>query len=82
MTYWPSNAFFSRIVPETGFGIDAGKRYDSDPDGLYLDVAYERWKRENRMNSLADLEASVMVGAVQRAPPCLSGCIQCAQVAT
>ncbi|GLI95164.1 efflux RND transporter permease subunit [Methylocystis echinoides] len=36
---------------------------------LYLDVAYERSKRENRMNSLADLESAVMEGAVQRVRP-------------
>lgn len=36
---------------------------------LYLDVAYERGKREDRMNNLADLEASVMEGAVQRVRP-------------
>ena len=36
---------------------------------LYLDVAYERWKREGRMASLADLEGAVMEGAVQRVRP-------------
>ena len=36
---------------------------------LYLDVAYERWKREGRMASLADLESAVMEGAVQRVRP-------------
>jgi Cu(I)/Ag(I) efflux system membrane protein CusA/SilA len=36
---------------------------------LYLDLAYERWKREGRMNSIGDLEAAVMEGAVQRVRP-------------
>jgi Cu(I)/Ag(I) efflux system membrane protein CusA/SilA len=36
---------------------------------LYLDVAYEHWKREGRMNNLADLEGAVMEGAVQRVRP-------------
>jgi Cu(I)/Ag(I) efflux system membrane protein CusA/SilA len=36
---------------------------------LYLDVAYERWKRDGRMASLADLEGAVMEGAVQRVRP-------------
>lgn len=36
---------------------------------LYLDAAYERWKREGRMKSLADLDAAVMEGAVQRVRP-------------
>lgn len=36
---------------------------------LYLDAAYERWKREGRMNSLSDLDAAVMEGAVQRVRP-------------
>jgi Cu(I)/Ag(I) efflux system membrane protein CusA/SilA len=36
---------------------------------LYLDVAYERWRREGRMNSLADLEGAVLEGAVQRVRP-------------
>jgi Cu(I)/Ag(I) efflux system membrane protein CusA/SilA len=36
---------------------------------LYLDVAYERWKREGRMNSIGELEAAVMEGAVQRVRP-------------
>jgi Cu(I)/Ag(I) efflux system membrane protein CusA/SilA len=36
---------------------------------LYLDAAYERWKREGRMNSVADLDAAVMEGAVQRVRP-------------
>jgi Cu(I)/Ag(I) efflux system membrane protein CusA/SilA len=36
---------------------------------LYLDLAYERWKREGRMNSIGDLEAAVLEGAVQRVRP-------------
>src|SRR6516165_1497313 len=36
---------------------------------LYLDVAYERWKREGRMNSIGQLEDAVMEGAVQRVRP-------------
>jgi Cu(I)/Ag(I) efflux system membrane protein CusA/SilA len=36
---------------------------------LYLDIAYERWKEEGRMNSIADLEGAVMEGAVQRVRP-------------
>jgi Cu(I)/Ag(I) efflux system membrane protein CusA/SilA len=36
---------------------------------LYLDVAYDRWRREGRMNSLDDLEAAVIEGAVERVRP-------------
>jgi Cu(I)/Ag(I) efflux system membrane protein CusA/SilA len=36
---------------------------------LYLDLAYERFKREGRMASLADLHAAVEEGAVQRLRP-------------
>jgi Cu(I)/Ag(I) efflux system membrane protein CusA/SilA len=36
---------------------------------LYLDLAYERFKREGRMRSLADLHAAVEEGAVQRLRP-------------
>ncbi len=36
---------------------------------LYLDVTHERWKREGRINSLEDLEGSVIEGAVQRIRP-------------
>jgi Cu(I)/Ag(I) efflux system membrane protein CusA/SilA len=36
---------------------------------LYLDVAYDRRKRERRMNSLSDLEGAVIEGAVQRVRP-------------
>ncbi|MBY0497559.1 MAG: CusA/CzcA family heavy metal efflux RND transporter [Cyanobacteria bacterium] len=36
---------------------------------LYLDLAYERFKREGRMRSLDDLHAAVEEGAVQRLRP-------------
>ena len=36
---------------------------------LYLDVAYARHKREGKLNSLKELEAAVMEGAVQRVRP-------------
>lgn len=36
---------------------------------LYLDVAYDRWKREGRMASISDLEGAIMEGAVQRVRP-------------
>jgi Cu(I)/Ag(I) efflux system membrane protein CusA/SilA len=36
---------------------------------LYLDVAHERRRREGRMNSLEDLEAGVLEGAVERVRP-------------
>jgi copper/silver efflux system protein len=36
---------------------------------LYLDVAYDRWKREGRIRGIADLEHSIMEGAVQRVRP-------------
>jgi Cu(I)/Ag(I) efflux system membrane protein CusA/SilA len=36
---------------------------------LYLDAAYERRKREGRMNGLDDLDAAVMEGAVHRVRP-------------
>ena len=36
---------------------------------LYLDVAYDRWKREGRMNTIAELEGAIMEGAVQRVRP-------------
>jgi Cu(I)/Ag(I) efflux system membrane protein CusA/SilA len=36
---------------------------------LYLDVAYGHRKQEGRMRSLADLEESIMEGAVQRVRP-------------
>jgi len=36
---------------------------------LYLDLAYEKWKKEGKMNTLADLKESVMFGAVKRIRP-------------
>jgi Cu(I)/Ag(I) efflux system membrane protein CusA/SilA len=36
---------------------------------LYLDVAYERWRREGRLHSVGDLEGAVLEGAVQRVRP-------------
>jgi Cu(I)/Ag(I) efflux system membrane protein CusA/SilA len=36
---------------------------------LYLDVAYERHRREGRLHNLPDLEAAVQEGAVQRVRP-------------
>ncbi len=36
---------------------------------LYLDLAYDRRKKEGRMNNLKDLEEGVMEGAVQRVRP-------------
>jgi Cu(I)/Ag(I) efflux system membrane protein CusA/SilA len=36
---------------------------------LYLDLAYEEAKRENRMRSLADLHAAIQQGAVKRLRP-------------
>jgi Cu(I)/Ag(I) efflux system membrane protein CusA/SilA len=36
---------------------------------LYLDVAYDRGKREGRMTSLSDLEGAVMEATVQRVRP-------------
>jgi Cu(I)/Ag(I) efflux system membrane protein CusA/SilA len=36
---------------------------------LYVDAAYERWKRDGRMKSLNDLEQAVLEGAVQRVRP-------------
>jgi len=36
---------------------------------LYLDVAYDRWKREGRMNTINELEGAIMEGAVQRVRP-------------
>jgi Cu(I)/Ag(I) efflux system membrane protein CusA/SilA len=36
---------------------------------LYLDLAYERMKREGRMKSFADLQEAVMHGAVKRIRP-------------
>ena len=36
---------------------------------LYLDHAYDRERREGRMNNLEDLERAVLEGAVQRVRP-------------
>ncbi len=36
---------------------------------LYLDLAYEQWKREGRMKTRADLNESIMHGAVKRIRP-------------
>ena len=36
---------------------------------LYLDLAYEQWKREGRMNSVEDLKDAIMHGAVKRIRP-------------
>ncbi|MDP3111974.1 MAG: efflux RND transporter permease subunit, partial [Thermodesulfovibrionales bacterium] len=36
---------------------------------LYLDLAYERWKKEGKLNSIVDLKEAVMYGAVKRIRP-------------
>ena len=36
---------------------------------LYLDIAYEKWRREGKLKSLQDLRESVMYGAVKRIRP-------------
>ena len=36
---------------------------------LYLELAYEQWKREGRLRNLRDLEESIMHGAVKRIRP-------------
>ena len=36
---------------------------------LYLDLSYDQWKREGRMNSLEDLKEAIMHGAVKRIRP-------------
>ncbi len=36
---------------------------------LYLDLAYEQWKHEGRMNSVEDLKDAIMHGAVKRIRP-------------
>ncbi len=36
---------------------------------LYLELAYEQWKKEGRMNTVADLKDAVMHGAVKRIRP-------------
>ena len=36
---------------------------------LYLDLAYEKWKHEGRLNHLSDLKDAIMFGAVKRIRP-------------
>jgi Cu(I)/Ag(I) efflux system membrane protein CusA/SilA len=36
---------------------------------LYLDLAYEQWKKEGKMRNLADLKDAIMHGAVKRIRP-------------
>jgi len=36
---------------------------------LYLDLAYDQWKKEGRMNNIEDLEDAIMYGAVKRVRP-------------
>jgi len=36
---------------------------------LYLDLAYEQWKKEGRMRSISDLKDAIMHGAVKRIRP-------------
>ena len=36
---------------------------------LYLDLAYEKWKRDGRMANAADLKEAIMYGAVKRIRP-------------
>ncbi len=36
---------------------------------LYLDISYESWMKSGRLNSLSDLEASILEGAVKRIRP-------------
>ena len=36
---------------------------------LYLDLAYAKWKKEGRLNSVQDLKDAIMHGAVQRIRP-------------
>ena len=36
---------------------------------LYLDLAYEQWKKEGRMNNIEDLKDAIMHGAVKRIRP-------------
>ena len=36
---------------------------------LYLDLAYEKWKKEGRLNTSADLHDAIMFGAVKRIRP-------------
>lgn len=36
---------------------------------LYLDLAYEKWKKEGRLSTIQDLKDAIMYGAVQRIRP-------------
>ena len=36
---------------------------------LYLDIAYENWKKRGRLNSFSDLRESIFEGAVKRIRP-------------
>ncbi len=36
---------------------------------LYLELAYEKWKREGRLNTIMDLKEAIMYGAVKRIRP-------------
>jgi Cu(I)/Ag(I) efflux system membrane protein CusA/SilA len=36
---------------------------------LYLDIAYEKWKKEGRMRTVQDLKDAIMEGAVKRVRP-------------
>ncbi|MBF0329707.1 MAG: efflux RND transporter permease subunit [Nitrospirae bacterium] len=36
---------------------------------LYLDLAYEKWKKEGKLNTISDLREAVMYGAVKRIRP-------------
>lgn len=36
---------------------------------LYLDLAYEQWKKEGRLNTISDLKDAIMHGAVKRIRP-------------
>ena len=36
---------------------------------LYLDLAYEKWKKEGKMATVADLKEAIMYGAVKRIRP-------------
>jgi Cu(I)/Ag(I) efflux system membrane protein CusA/SilA len=36
---------------------------------LYLELAYEKWRKEGRLNGIQDLKAAIMYGAVKRIRP-------------
>jgi len=36
---------------------------------LYLDLSYDRWKKEGRLKNVSDLQAAIMEGAVKRLRP-------------